>query len=60
MNAHVQNDPDLAVKLHREWGSGAYSKTCRQEGHKATATPTPIETTRRRATVSPMKKRRID
>lgn len=37
-----------------------YSRTCRQEGHKATATPTPIETITSKVTVSPMRKRRID
>jgi hypothetical protein len=37
-----------------------YWSTCRQDGHRATATPTPMETTTSKVSVSPMRKRRID
>jgi hypothetical protein len=40
--------------------AGDYHRTCRHAGHKATATPTPIETTRSNVSVIPMRKRRID
>ena len=37
-----------------------YCSTWRQDGHRATATPTPMETIKSRVSVSPMRKRRID
>jgi len=49
----------LDYGLARVFDAGYWS-TCRQEGHRATATPTPMETTTSKVSVSPMRKRRID